>query len=228
MAMPYDLVGRYIDYTVDMGGGKANGQVLTNKTSNASVNVYNTGLVRTGPPWTFTYLKYVLGAVTVCPLTRPVMTGPLSGCYIFRYTQNGPKLAHVGTAHTPTDDSTVQAKTAWRGLIANNTTNITGSSPFNCLTQKDFTDSMFKGSRVPVCVGYYAGGQGYAMTLTAVQYHQMYTFPGRPIDVSPDFSSSLVWGEPGKGFTPDLSINIFNPPDRFLIADCPQVPLRGR
>jgi hypothetical protein len=29
MAMPYDLVGRYIDYTVDMGGGKANGQVLT-------------------------------------------------------------------------------------------------------------------------------------------------------------------------------------------------------
>lgn len=168
MAMPYDLVGRYIEYTVDMGGGKANGQVLTNKTSNAHVNVYNSGLVRTGPPWTFTYLKYVLGAVTVCPLTGSVMTGPLSGCYIFRYTQNGPKLAHVGTAHTPTDDSTVQAKTAWRGLIATNTTNITGSSPFKCLTKKDFTDSMFKSSRVPVCVGYYAGGQGYAMTLTAV------------------------------------------------------------
>jgi hemerythrin-like domain-containing protein len=38
-----------------------------------------------------------------------------------------------------------------------------------------------------------------------------------------DFSSSQVWGEPGIAI-----INIFNPPDRLLIADCPQVPLCGR
>ena len=173
MAMPEDLVGRYVEYTVDMGGGLDNGKVLANKTSNAIVKVYNSGLVRTGPTWNFTYLKYVLGAVTVCPLTGPVMTGPLSGCYIFRYTKNGPKLAHVGTAHIPTDESTKAAKRAWRGLIATNTTNITGSSPIDSIADDEFRNSSIKGLRPqdrknPVCVGYYAGGQGYAMLLTEV------------------------------------------------------------
>ena len=54
MAMPQDLAGRYIEYRINMGGavgGATNdhGQVMTTQTIPAVVNVYNAGLVRTGP-----------------------------------------------------------------------------------------------------------------------------------------------------------------------------------
>jgi hypothetical protein len=173
MAMPEDLVGRYIEYKIDMGGGGGTtdyGQVLTTEIDRASVVVYNTGLVRIGAPWVFYYLKYVPGAVTVAPLQgRPVMTGPLSGCYIFRYTQNGSKLAHVGTAHTPTDAGTLAAKTAWGGVMADRAVNnVTGSSPFHCFTTVDFGNAMIKGGQAPIIVGYYTDAASYAMLLSKV------------------------------------------------------------
>lgn len=173
MAMPQDLVGRYIEYTIDMGGGAGaadHGKVITTQTTSATVNVYNAGLVRTGAPWTFTYLKYVPGAVTVATLGGPVMTGPLSGCYIFKYTQGGQKVAHVGTANTAIDPGTVAAKTAWKTLVAAPTvSNVTGSSPFHSFSVIDFKNAMIEGSmHNPICVGYYAGGMSYAMLLSRV------------------------------------------------------------
>lgn len=179
MPMPQDLAGRYIDYTIHMGGAVGgattdHGQVMTTQTIPASVNVYNSGLVRTGPPWTFTYLKYVPGAVTIAALGGGVMTGPLSGCYIFRYTQNGQKVAHVGTAHSATDAGTIAAKTAWRALVAaNNANNVTGSSPANCISFHDAQNAVIKGdvpqnSTTPIIVGYYTGIASYAMLLTPV------------------------------------------------------------
>lgn len=173
MTMPLDLVGRYIEYKIDMGGGVGTvdyGQVLTTKIDRASVVVYNTGLVRIGAPWVFYYLKYVPGAVTVAPLQgRPVMTGPLSGCYIFRYTQNGSKLAHVGTSHNATDPGTLAAKTAWGGVMADRAVNnVTGSSPFHCFTALDLSNAMIKGGEVPIIVGYYTDAASYAMLFSKV------------------------------------------------------------
>ena len=191
MAMPQDLVGRYIEYTIHMGGavgGTANdhGQVMTTQTTPAMVNVYNSGLVRTGPPWTFTYLKYVPGAVTVAALGGGVMTGPLSGCYIFRYAHNGQKVAHVGTAHNPTDAGTVAAKTAWRALVATpNVNNVTGSSPASCVSVDDARHARIKAGRpqdagMPIVVGYYTGVASYAMLVTPVpQFNLPNAFNGR-------------------------------------------------
>ena len=191
MAMPQDLAGRYIEYRINMGaavGGATNdhGQVMTTQTIPAVVNVYNAGLVRTGPPWTFTYLKYVPGAVTVAALGGGVMTGPLSGCYIFRYTQNGQKVAHVGTAHIPTDAGTIAAKTAWRALVAaTNVNNVTGSSPANCISFHDASNAMIKAdipqnAATPIIVGYYTGVASYAMLVTPVpQFNLPVAFRGR-------------------------------------------------
>ena len=172
MAMPLDLVGRYIEYKIDMGGGGGTtdyGNVLTTEINRASVVIYNAGLVRIGAPWVFYYLKYVPGAVTVAPLQgRPVMTGPLSGCYIFRYTQNGSKLAHVGTSHTPTDPGTLAAKTAWGGVMADRAVNnVTGSSPFHCFTALDFQNAVISGLP-PIIVAYYTDAASYAMLLSKV------------------------------------------------------------
>ena len=191
MAMPQDLVGRYVEYKIHMGGAVGgattdHGQVMTTQTIPAVVNVYNAGLVRTGPPWTFTYLKYVPGAVTVATLGGAVMTGPLSGCYIFRYTQNGQKVAHVGTANSPTDAGTIAAKTAWRALVATpNVNNVTGSSPANCISFRDASNARIKAGRPqdaanPIIVGYYTGAASYAMLVTPVpQFNLPVAFKGR-------------------------------------------------
>lgn len=188
MAMPEDLVGRFIEYTVHMGGGSGTtdyGRVMTNEVVRSSVVVYNAGMVRTGAPWVFYYLKYVPGAVTVAPLQgRPVMTGPLSGCYIFRYSLNGPKLSHVGTAHSATDDATLAAKTAWGGVMADRAAiNVTGSSPFHVWTGIDFQNGMVvKGGEAPITVGYYTDTASYAMLLSKVpQTHLPLAFKGKAI-----------------------------------------------
>lgn len=169
-----------------MGGGTGTtdyGQVMTTETIRSSVVVYNAGLVQSGAPWVFYYLKYVPGAVTVAPLQgRPVMTGPLSGCYIFRYTQNTPKLAHVGTAHNALDAATLSAKTAWGGVMADRAVNsVTGSSPFHVWTGNDFQNAMIvKGGEPPITVGYYTDTGSYAMLLSKVpNTHLPTAFKGR-------------------------------------------------
>lgn len=191
MPMPQDLVGRYIEYRINMGGAVGggttdHGQVMTTQTIPAAVTVYNSGMVQTGPPWTFTYLKYVPGAVTVAALGGGVMTGPLSGCYIFRYTQNGQKVAHVGTASSPVDVGTIAAKRAWRTLVAAaNVNNITGSSPANCISYHDASNARIKAGRPQdaanaIIVGYYTGVASYAMLVTPVpQFNLPNAFKGR-------------------------------------------------
>jgi hypothetical protein len=79
----------------------------------------------------YTLLYYIPGLTTYCGVRAvPILTGYMSGCYLFRYRYNGElRAAHVGTDDLRTDWSD-KAKDAWK-TIANdpNTTDAFGYDP---------------------------------------------------------------------------------------------------
>jgi hypothetical protein len=121
-------------------------------------------------PWNFTFLKYVAGGVTVAPLTTPVLTGPMSGCYLCYYTRAGVQhLAHVGTANAPDSAESVAAKTDWKAFVARpDVSLVTGGSPFDFFSTAEFQAAMMDPSSIPQVCGYFAGGTAYAMLLAPV------------------------------------------------------------
>jgi hypothetical protein len=70
--------------------------------------------------WSFAFLQYVAGAVTVASLVRKsVLTGPISGCFLFKYNDGGhQKVAHVGTANDSESDETKRANGSWVNALA--------------------------------------------------------------------------------------------------------------
>lgn len=61
-----------------------------------------------------------------------VLTGPMSGCWITRYTRNGVTcVGHVGTEHTHASVNSVAARTAWNNFRAGAVGAVTGFNPFN-------------------------------------------------------------------------------------------------
>jgi len=187
MPYPQDLVGKYINYKIDQGGTGnmsahlVNG-VLPGQTTAATVAVY-TGVppvgqgkyqvVNTNVPWTFTFLKYYAGFVTTAPLTGPVMTGPMSGCYLCKYTRGGQKLAHIGTAHNPQDPASIAAKKAWLTFVARgDVSGVKGGSPADYFPFGEIKAAMRVGDPVPQVVGYFAAGAAYAILLAAVRTSQ--------------------------------------------------------
>jgi len=185
MPSPQELLGKYINYRVDPGGtmnpgpeGTKVNRILNGQTTPATVAVYAnhaTGaprapsgtLQKLNVPWSFTFLKYVAGAVTIVPLHSAVLTGPMSGCYLCKYAQNGQEhLAHIGTANSPDSVESVEVKAAWRGLVAgNDVSQVSGGSPFEEFTTGEFKAAMQPQAGVPLVVGYFSGGAAYAMLL---------------------------------------------------------------
>ncbi|MGH9411234.1 MAG: hypothetical protein ACRD1V_17495 [Vicinamibacterales bacterium] len=176
-----ELKGKYIGFRLDPGGVTtglqsqiAQGDLLiAGQTTPASVRVYTAAgdagpFTQTGIPWSFTFLKYVPGAVTTTPLTTAVMTGPMSGCFLFRYTDHNQScIAHVGTAHDPQDPSTIAVKNAWKKFTAS-VSGVAGAAPFpGTVGGGDVNKAMGKGG-IPQVVGYFAAGSAYAMILTPV------------------------------------------------------------
>lgn len=77
-------------------------------------------------PWRFRFLEYVQGAVTTCPYDGGVLTGPMTGCWVFQMNDGGmPKIAHIGTLMSPDSKESKFVKAAWRakadtvGLVRN-------------------------------------------------------------------------------------------------------------
>ncbi len=173
MPYPQDLLGKYVDYRIDPGGSRTAGMALVNgvlpgQTTNAMVNVYNGDAVNTpglNPVWNFAFLKYIAGAVTTASLAGAVLTGPMSGCYLCKYTQNGqPGLAHVGTANSPDSADSVAAKTAWLAFVGlPGVSAVTGGSPFDYFTTSEYQAAMLSPGLIPSVCGYFAGGSAYAM-----------------------------------------------------------------
>lgn len=176
-----ELKGKYVGFKLDQGGATAEQQkqiakgelVFNGPTTSYSVKVY-TAASDAGPftaapvPWSFTFLKYVPGAVTTTGLNMAVMTGPMSGCFLFRYAQqNQERIAHVGTAHEPSDPGTIAVKNAWKALAAT-VTGVAGAAPFpDVIKPGDVQKAMSKGG-IPQVVGYFAAGSAYAMILAPV------------------------------------------------------------
>jgi len=179
MPYPQDLVGRFVAYRIDPGGtmnlgmqGQLVNGLLPGQTTAAAVAVYTgTPFNNTNAPWNFTFLKYYAGAVTTAPLGGgPVMTGPMTGCYLCKYTQGGAQgLAHIGTANAVDSAESIAVKTAWKTFVArNDVSQVTGGTPFDYFTTGEFRAAMLSPSAIPSVVGYFDGGASYAMLLAPV------------------------------------------------------------
>ena len=184
MPYPQDLVGKYIDYRVDPGGNMGSGMagmlvdgVLPGQTTAAAVAVYTAGApvpgqplaVQNTVPWNFTFLKYFCGAVTTASLAGAVLTGPMSGCYLCRYTRGGQNLAHIGTANAQDSEASIAVKAAWRTFEAREDVSVVeGGTPFDYFPTSEFQAAMLSPSRIPMVVGYFDAGSAYSMLLAPV------------------------------------------------------------
>jgi hypothetical protein len=174
---PRDLLGKYVQYRVDPGSTSAAGQMvnglLSGKATAAMVTVYegpSANAVHAKGQWNFTFLKYCAGAVTFTSLTGgPVLTGPMSGCYLCTYNRLGLKLAHIGTAHSPTSPDSVKAKKDWLMFVGRpDVSNVMGCKPDDYFSVGDIKAAMFAGGDIPVVVGYFVSGEAHAMLLAPV------------------------------------------------------------
>ena len=187
MPYPQDLVGKYIDYMIDVGynitdnmrNNLVNGVLPNQTTPLAPVAVYDPqpANVQQGafpginhnvhnPTWNFTFLKWVGGAVTTIPLNNPVLTGPMSGCYLCTYTQRGQNLAHIGTSDR--ENLSVEAKTAWLNFVTRpDVTMVKGGSPSDYFFNDEHRAAQFRGCDTKV-FGYFAARLAYAILLAPV------------------------------------------------------------
>ena len=197
MPYPQDLLGKYINYTVDPGGTMNAGYaaafvngLLPGQTSGATAQVYAPpapvmgghgvpvapppliqhrvnpnaiNVVNTNLPWIFTFLKYIGGAVTTASLATPILTGPMSGCFLCKYNQGAQSLAHIGTANAPDSQESRDVKTAWLGFVGRaDVTAVSGGNPFDYITDAEFQAAMI-GGQLPVLCGYFDGASAYAI-----------------------------------------------------------------
>lgn len=71
-------------------------------------------------PFPFAWLNYVRGGATATSGNRPVLTGKMSGCYIFTFQLNGEnRVAHVGTVDSSQSRDSIAAKRAWMDFCDN-------------------------------------------------------------------------------------------------------------
>lgn len=185
MPYPQDLVGKYINNTICSRGAPAssltnsfvNG-VLPDQTDTVMTAVYadspnrrqgihsGINIVNTNIPWNFTFLKYCPGAVTTARLAGPVITGPMSGCYLCTYTQGGPKVAHIGTTETGDNDA---VKTAWLAFVARpNVSMVKGGSPADYFDFAEILKVKLPNTPPPQIFGYFAGGSAYAILMVSL------------------------------------------------------------
>lgn len=93
-----------------------------------------------GATLSYTLLYYIPGLATICNLVgEPVITGYMSGCFLFRYRSRGVlRAAHVGTdLEHPNLDRKVKA--TWNAYIARpHVTDVYGFDP-----TRDFSDDLY-------------------------------------------------------------------------------------
>ena len=148
MAYPDDLIGKVIQLIVPKNPLTAPNPNLTLTGHGVDLSVpvfsYTPGrpgvngapsippkFTDTNVPWNINFLEYIPGEVTTVKLMRPVLTGPMSGCYLFRYTVGGSRIAHVGTHDLgPDAPLSIRAKSNWKAYLAQSgATSVVGASP---------------------------------------------------------------------------------------------------
>lgn len=91
-----------------------------------------------GKLWRYTFLPYYPGLVTCCEVhDQQVLTGWMSGCFLFRYHHNGKRYAaHVGT-HETDEAKSDTAKRIWKNFADSpGVTDVWGFSPLDSLTDE--------------------------------------------------------------------------------------------
>lgn len=112
----YDFVGQQIDNPIKNNGAPVKSTMYGEPQKLRALNQ----TLRTldgSKQMQFTLLYYVAGLTTYCGIRgTPILTGFMSGCYLFRFRKNGVlRAAHVGTDNT-NETLNVAAKKAWRKL----------------------------------------------------------------------------------------------------------------
>jgi hypothetical protein len=66
----------------------------------------------------FVWLPWLPGAISEVQIgATDILTGPMSGCWIFVYRRNNAVVVgHVGTLNNPADAKTIAVKTAWNNF----------------------------------------------------------------------------------------------------------------
>lgn len=187
MPYPQDLIGRFLEYRIDPGGAAGTGvmipvnRILSDQTAAANLVVYN-GLPAAHPPgffqimpaglpaWNFTFLKYIAGAITIAPWGGNLLTGPMTGCYLCKYTQAGATfLAHIGTANDTNSPESIEVKTAWLAFLGKPAvTNVSGIAPDDAYSRDEFAQHMQAGVAPAVC-GYFNGVTAYSLMFAPIR-----------------------------------------------------------
>jgi hypothetical protein len=123
------------------------------------------------------WLCYVKGQITDTRAARDTLTGPMSGCYLFRYTDTASaetRINHVGTFSRPDSDTSVAVKKLWR-IHANSpaVSAVKGFNPFAAVRSEmtaplDFSAPEFSGFRQCWAL-MTAAGQNYALVVRKVK-----------------------------------------------------------
>lgn len=126
-------------------------------------------------PWQFDFLVYAPGFVTTASLANPVLTGPMSGCCLCKYTEAGQQyIAHVGTEDIPTSAGTIRTKQGWANYVEGieyGVSNVSGDYPAAYFpdTYVNSIEASLGGlvssrltQKLPT-FGYFEGGISYAM-----------------------------------------------------------------
>lgn len=111
-------------------------------------------LATDGTSLTYTLLYYIPGLTTYCPHRRtPILTGYMSGCYLFRYRLHGQLyVAHVGT-HDTNQEFNDKAKSAWKTFVASQpVTDVMGFDPINDVSDALLARAVAVGAK-PAIVG---------------------------------------------------------------------------
>lgn len=126
----------------------------------------------------YTQLYYVPGLTTYCGIRGiPVLTGFMSGCYLFRYRFNGElRAAHVGT-HDTNQEANDKAKAAWKALIAKaSVTDVFGYDPARDVSMRLIQESAKLGA--PNVFGMWEGNGAVRVGIIARHQDNSWTLVG--------------------------------------------------
>lgn len=136
---PVGLKGKFLEYKLDSGGSRTRdepigGVLRGEETPIASVKIWSKsepdGAWQAETPWNFKFLNYVPFYTTIAKLDSGTMTGPMSGCFLFKFREDYQSyFGHVGTVdQKPLKNKEV--KEAWGDYVAsNNITDVMGGQP---------------------------------------------------------------------------------------------------
>jgi hypothetical protein len=195
MAYPEDLVGKAIRFESPRGATPRGMTLTMERATDVSVPVFTYTAPRPGvggappipakftnlnAPWNICVLEYISGQVTTAPLTKPVFTGPMSGCYLFSYnalisgrgSPVGPTVSHVGTDDEgPFCDKSMQAKNNWKSYLEQSkSSNVKGFSPRDVFTIGELVaGKVGPTGPIPLIFGLFdPNGKTYGVTLASI------------------------------------------------------------